>query len=137
MKTLKTSANVEYPAIPPPPKAPPQKSVDAATATPDAPKATEKSTTPAEGGNNTLLFVAIGVSAVLFVGGGYLLLSALRKSKGVEDVDEAVEEEPEVKKKPYVSRAVKPEPEVKPARAKPPAPKSKSKTDDNPFANFS
>ena len=85
-----------------------------------------------------MLYAAIAVAAVLFVVGGYLLVSALRKSKVVEDAGEAVEEEP-VAKKPYVPKANKPEPEAKPApapRAKPPAPKSPLKADDNPFANF-
>lgn len=140
MKTLKTSANVEYPVIPPPPKAPTPKVVEAAN--PDAPKVAEKAVTPAaEGGNNAVLFVAIGVSAVLLVVGGFLLFTALRKTKSDgEDRDageKAEAEKPETKKRSYVPKATKPEPEIKPAKTKPASPNPKSNGHDNPFANFS
>lgn len=136
LKTLKTSANVEYPAIPLPPKAVAPKTGDSAA--PDASKVAEKATTPpppAEG-NNTMLIVAIAVSAVLFVGGGFLLLMALRKSKAVDEPEEDEVESVAPKKKSYVPRNAKPEPEAKPAKAKPAKPKPTSAGDDNPFANF-
>ncbi len=123
-KTLKASASVEYPPIPAPPKATSPKAGPKATTPEEAPKTAEPAATKQDGGLGTPVIVAIVGSAALFVVGGYLLLSALRKSKGgAPDADE----EPE-----RPARAAKaPPPEPKPTRA----PKS-AKPDDNPFANF-
>ncbi len=129
-KTLKASASVEYPQIPAPPKPTAPKAAPAKGGTPEeSPKAVEPVATKPEGGIGTAVIVAIVGSAVLFVVGGYLLLSALRKSKG---------DEPDGSEESAPTKRVAKAPEPKPSRAAKPSPKPPAKPGgDNPFANFS
>jgi serine protease Do len=120
VKTLKATANVDYPAIPAPPKATAPKVLAPKAGSPDdATKIAEPTPTKPEGGLGMPVIVAIVGSAVLLVVGGFLLMSALRKSSSAE---------PEAKETP------KPAPPA-PKRSPKALPPSKS-GDDNPFENF-
>jgi serine protease Do len=130
MKTLKATTNVEYPAIPSPPKAVAPKAGGTAGTPVEAPKAVESPTpaTKPEGGLGMPVIAAIVGSAALLVVGGFLLLSALRKHKTEEHESDEAEEVP-------ARRDTPKQPEPKPTRSSNVPPKTKT-GDDNPFANF-
>jgi hypothetical protein len=129
-KTLKTSAAVEYPTIPLPPKASPPRGGAKAESPLDAPKAvdgTAEAPKAESRGLSATIIAAIAGSAVLFVVGGYLLFNAFRKPKESE-----IEED---RPGGYSRPTPKPDPKRSSGRAS--SPKPPPRGDDNPFANFS
>ncbi|QEL19545.1 S1C family serine protease [Limnoglobus roseus] len=132
-KSLKTTASVEYPAIPAPPKP---------SAVPAPAKVEEKISQvappakPAEG-NSSMLIVALVAAVVLVLGGGVVLWMAMRKSKAVAEEGDEEAEEP-ARAKPVAKKPVPPPVAKRPAK---PAPRDKGRetpppAEDNPFASF-
>lgn len=134
-KSLKSSATIEYPAMPQPSKATVSKPAEAPSTNVDSSKPatdTAASGKTDSGEDRTMIYVVIALSFVLFAIGGFVFLKAIRAPKApMETLNEPA------KKATYTPRNAKPEtsPKAKPA-GKSTDTKSKPASDDNPFANF-